>query len=72
MLFDPDLASGEGVARTVNDCCCGTGGRLTLTKDRIQQINPQREIEDFMLTRLLRLTANSSKHFARINQEVRA
>ena len=33
-----DLASGEGVARTVNNCCCGTDGRLTLTKDRIQQV----------------------------------
>jgi type I restriction enzyme M protein len=40
LMFDTDLASGEGVARTVNDCCCGTGGMLTLTKDRIQQINP--------------------------------
>ncbi len=40
LMFDTELASGEGVARTVNDCCCGTGGMLTLTKDRIQQINP--------------------------------
>jgi len=39
-----DLASGEGVARTVNDCCCGTGGMLTLTKDHIQQINPQSKV----------------------------
>jgi len=44
LMFDTDLASGEGVARTVNDCCCGTGGRLTLTKDRIQQINPQAKV----------------------------
>jgi len=26
LMFDTDLASGEGVARTVHDCCCGTGG----------------------------------------------
>jgi len=44
LMFDTDLASGEGVARTVNDCCCGTGGMLTLTKDRIQQINPQAKV----------------------------
>jgi len=44
LMFDTDLASGEGVARTVHDCCCGTGGRLTLTKDRIQQINPQAKV----------------------------
>ena len=31
-------------ARTVNDCCCGTGGMLTITKDRIQQINPQAKL----------------------------
>jgi len=43
-MFDTDLASGEGVARTVNDCCCGTGGMLTITKDRIQQINPQAKV----------------------------
>ena len=39
-----ELASGEGVDRTVNDCCCGTGGMLTITKDRIQQINPQAKV----------------------------
>ena len=44
LMFDTDLASGEVVARTVNDCCCGTGGMLTLTKDRIQQINPQAKV----------------------------
>lgn len=44
LMFDTDLASGEGVARSVNDCCCDTGGMLTLTKDRIQQINPQAKV----------------------------
>ena len=44
LVFDTDLASGEGAARTVNDCCCGTGGMLTITKDRIQQINPQAKV----------------------------
>jgi type I restriction enzyme M protein len=44
LMFDTELANGEGVARTVNDCCCGTGGMLTITKDRIQQINPQAKV----------------------------
>ena len=43
-MFDTDLASGEGVARTVNHCCCGTGGMLTLTQVRIQQIHPQAKV----------------------------
>ncbi len=44
LMFDTGLASGEGVARTVNDCCCGTGGMLTIAKDHIQQINPQAKV----------------------------
>jgi len=38
---DPDLAKGEGVARTVSDCCCGTGGILSITKEHILKINPK-------------------------------
>jgi len=38
---DPDLATGEGVARTVCDCCCGTGGILSITKEHILKINPK-------------------------------
>ena len=44
LMFDTELASGEGVARTVNDCCCGTGGMLTNAKDRILEINPQAKV----------------------------
>ena len=44
LMFDIGLASGEGVARTVNDCCCGTGGMLTISKEHILQINPQAKV----------------------------
>ena len=44
LMSDTDLASGEGVARTVNDCCCGTGGMLTISKEHILQINPQAKV----------------------------
>lgn len=30
----------EGIARTICDPCCGTGGMLTVAKDRIREINP--------------------------------
>ena len=44
LTFDGALASGEGVARTVNDCCCGTGGMLSIAKEHILQINPQAKV----------------------------
>ncbi len=44
LMFDTELASGEGVARTVNDCCCGTGGILSISKEHILQINPQAKV----------------------------
>ena len=44
LMFDTGLASGEGVARTVNDCCCGTGGMLTTSKEHILKINPQAKV----------------------------
>jgi len=44
LMFDTDLASGEGVARTVNDCCCGTGGILSITKEHILQVNPNAKV----------------------------
>lgn len=44
LMFDNELAGGEGVARTVNDCCCGTGGMLSISKEHIQQINPQAKV----------------------------
>jgi type I restriction enzyme M protein len=44
LMLDTELAGIEGVARTVNDCCCGTGGILTITKEHILQINPQAKV----------------------------
>ena len=44
LMSDTELANGEGVARTVNDCCCGTGGILSITKEHILQINPQAKV----------------------------
>jgi type I restriction enzyme M protein len=44
LMSDTELASSEGVARTVNDCCCGTGGILSITKEHILQINPQAKV----------------------------
>ena len=44
LMSDTELASGKGVARTVNDCCCGTGGILSITKEHILQINPQAKV----------------------------
>ena len=44
LMLDTELAGHEAVIRTVNDCCCGIGGILTLSKDRIQQINPQAKV----------------------------
>jgi type I restriction enzyme M protein len=44
LMYDTELSSGEGVARTVNDCCCGTGGILSLSKEHILQINPQAKV----------------------------
>jgi len=47
LMFDRELASGKGVTRTVNDCCCGTGGILTTSKERILQINPKAKVHLF-------------------------
>lgn len=44
LMSDTELASGEGVARTVNDCCCGTGGILSITKEHILRANPQAKV----------------------------
>jgi type I restriction enzyme M protein len=44
LMFDQELATGEGVTRTVNDCCCGTGGMLSISKKHILQINPNAKV----------------------------
>ena len=40
LMLDAALGGNEAVTRTVNDCGCGTGGILSITKDHILQINP--------------------------------
>jgi type I restriction enzyme M protein len=44
LAADTELAGGKGVTRTVNDCCCGTGGILSISKEHILQINPQAKV----------------------------
>ena len=44
LLFDTELATTPGVSRTVNDCCCGTGGMLTTGKEHILAVNPQANV----------------------------
>jgi type I restriction enzyme M protein len=44
LMLDTALAGNEGVARTVYDCGCGTGGILSITKDHILQINTQAKV----------------------------
>ncbi len=41
LASDTELATEEGVARTVCDCCCGTGGILSITKEHVRKINPK-------------------------------
>jgi type I restriction enzyme M protein len=44
LMLDSMLGTGEGVTRTVNDCCCGTGGILSIGKEHILEINPQAKV----------------------------
>ena len=44
LMSDKELATGQGVTRTVNDCCCGTGGMLSVSKEQILQINPNAKV----------------------------
>ena len=47
LALDIDILSQEHIVRTVYDCCCGSGGMLTLTKERIQEINPLADVHLF-------------------------
>lgn len=42
--LDKDLASGKEVARTVADCCVGTGGILSIFKDEAAKVNPNADV----------------------------
>ena len=44
LLFDTELATTPGISRTVNDCCCGTGGMLTIGKEHILAVNPKASV----------------------------
>lgn len=41
---DDKLASTPGISRTVNDCCCGTGGILSIAKEHILKENSQAKV----------------------------
>jgi type I restriction enzyme M protein len=42
--FDSEISKGEGIAKTVYDCCCGTGGILSTSKEAILQRNPKAKV----------------------------
>jgi type I restriction enzyme M protein len=41
---DKEALSNNQIVRTVYDPCCGSGGMLTIAKERIQEINPKAEV----------------------------
>jgi len=41
---DQEINNGEGIAKTVYDCCCGTGGILSTSKEAILQKNPKAKV----------------------------
>jgi len=41
---DHEITKGEGVAKTVYDCCCGTGGILSTSKEAILHKNPKAKV----------------------------
>src|SRR5579859_3477965 len=44
---DEDALHRSHIVRTVYDPCCGSGGMLTIAKDRMLEINPQAEVHLF-------------------------
>src|SRR2546429_1890568 len=44
---DQDALEQNHIVRTVYDPCCGSGGMLTIAKDRILEINPKAEVHLF-------------------------
>ena len=44
---DTEALSKNHIVRTVDDPCCGSGGMLTISKERICEINPQAEVHLF-------------------------
>lgn len=44
---DQEALSQNHIVRTVYDPCCGSGGMLTIAKERIQEINPKADVHLF-------------------------
>jgi len=44
IVSDHEITKGEGVAKTVYDCCCGTGGILSTSKEAILHKNPKAKV----------------------------
>src|SRR5438046_3975472 len=44
---DQDALKQNHIVRTVYDPCCGSGGMLTIAKDRILEINPKADVHLF-------------------------
>lgn len=44
---DKDALSHNHIVRTIDDPCCGSGGMLTITKERIIEINPLADVHLF-------------------------
>ena len=44
---DKDVLAKNHIVRTVYDCCCGSGGMLTIAKDRIIEINGNADVHLF-------------------------
>ena len=47
LVQDHDILSQNHIVRTVYDPCCGSGGMLTIAKERILEINPYADIHLF-------------------------
>ncbi|MGI9061706.1 MAG: type I restriction-modification system subunit M [Ktedonobacteraceae bacterium] len=47
LVQDQDILQHSHIVRTVYDPCCGSGGMLTIAKDRILEINPLAEVHLF-------------------------
>ena len=47
LATDIDILRQEHIVRTLYDCCCGSGGMLTVAKDRILDINPLADVHLF-------------------------
>jgi type I restriction enzyme M protein len=47
LVRDKEALGQSHIVRTVYDPCCGSGGMLTIAKERIEEINPQADVHLF-------------------------